>query len=243
VEVDGTTGLVVGGFAAPSASDSPKSASWHNVLVQELPPADIKAGRPRDPDIEDRVYDAAIAIYSQVGWAGFNFAVISRAAGIGKSAMYRRWSSREELLADTLKARWLPVEEINTGHLRDDLRRLAMLFLTLLSSSYGSAHVQMQADRLHFEEVRTATDDYFRQLIRLGRQIVRRAVARGELPTEMSPALVMDLVVGGAMNHVMSTPASLRAEMESRMSKFGDELVEAVLRGVSARTPVPAEEN
>ena len=96
------------------------------------------------------MYDAAIMIYSQVGWAGFNFAVISRAAGIGKSAIYRRWSSREELLSDTLKARWLPVEEINTGHLRDDLRRLAMLFLTLLSSSYGSAHVQMQADRLHF---------------------------------------------------------------------------------------------
>jgi AcrR family transcriptional regulator len=186
------------------------------------------------------VYDAAIDIYSQVGWPGFNFGVISRAAGIGKNAMYRRWSSREELLADTLRARWLPVAEIDTGHLRDDLLRLAMLFLTLLSSKYGSAHVQMQADRLHFEEVRAATDDYFRQLVRLGRQIVRRAVARGELPAEMTPALVIDLVVGGAMNHVMSTPGSLRAEMETHMVQFGNELVETVLRGVSAQIQ-PAE--
>lgn len=188
------------------------------------------------------MYDAAIDIYSQAGWAGFNFAAISRAAGIGKNAMYRRWSGRSELLADTLKARWLPVEEIDTGHLRDDLLRLAMLFLTLLTSKYGSAHVQMQADRLHFDEVRAATDDYFRQLVRLGRQIARRAVARGELPAEMSPTLIIDLVVGGAMNHVMSTPASLRAEMETRMDYFGHELVEAVLRGVSAQIPPRTEE-
>ena len=210
------------------------------MIVQQLRAAENKAGRPRDPDIEDRVYDAAIDIYSHAGWAGFNFAAISRAAGIGKNAMYRRWSSREDLLADTLKARWISVEEIDTGYLRDDLLRLAMLFMTLLNGKYGSAQVQMQADRLHFQEVRTATDDYFRQMVRLGRQIVRRAVSRGELPPQMSPTLIIDLVVGGATNHVMSTPPSLRSDMAARMDHFGAELVDAVLRGVSAEIPSPA---
>jgi AcrR family transcriptional regulator len=203
--------------------------------VQQFSSAEIaRAGRPRDPDIEDRVYDAAIDIYSRAGWAGFSFAAVSRATGIGKNAIYLRWSSRGELLADTLKARWLPMEEIDTGHLRDDLLRLSMLFLTLLTSTYGNAAVQMQADRLHYPEVRAATDDYFARMVRMGRQIVRRAVGRGELPPQMSPTLVIDLVVGGATNHVMSTPPALRPHMEARIDQFGAELVEAVLRGVSA---------
>ena len=216
------------------------SGSPAYVPVREPHAADtVKAGRPRDPDIEDRVYDAAIDIYSHAGWAGFNFAAVSRAAGIGKNAIYRRWSSRGELLADTLEARWIPLEEIDTGGLRDDLHRLTMLFLELLTSQYGYAAVQMQVDRQHFEEVRAATDDYVMGTVRLGRQIVRRAVARGELPPQMSPTLIIDLVVGGVTNHVMSTPPELRPEMETRMGDFGAHLVDAVLRGVSAEISPP----
>jgi len=190
-----------------------------------------RPGRPRDPDIEDRVFDAAMAIYASAGWAGFNFEVITRATGIGKAAIYRRWPYRGALLADTLRARWMTVEDIDTGNLRDDLIRLVRLILTSHTGRYGFAAIQMQADRLHHDEVREATDEYVQKTIRAGRQIVHRAVARGELPVRIKPALIIDPVVGGAQNHVTSTPPDLRPAMEASMFDFGDDLVDTVLRG------------
>ena len=38
-------------------------------------------GRPLDPGLEDRVFDAAIALYAETGWAGFSFEAVARRAG------------------------------------------------------------------------------------------------------------------------------------------------------------------
>jgi AcrR family transcriptional regulator len=192
-----------------------------------------RPGRPRNPDIEDRVFDAAIDIYGRVGWAGFNFEVVTRATGIGKAAIYRRWPTREDLLAATLSARWGTVNDIDTGTLRGDLLCLVSYFSERLTGSFGAVSVHINADRLHFPEARQATDAFIADEIRAGRQIVRRAMARGELPEHTRPSLVIDLVVGGMQNHVLTTPPSLRAEMEASIKEFGEDLVDTVLRGVS----------
>jgi AcrR family transcriptional regulator len=191
-----------------------------------------RLGRPRDPDIEDRVYEAAMDTYSRVGWAGFTFEAITRSTGIGKAAIYRRWASRGELLGDTFKNRWLTVDEIDTGSLRADLIALTNMFLHHMTSQYGTVVIHMRVDRLQYQEVRDATDEYHLQMVRAGRQIVRRAVRRGELPADVSPTLIIDLVVGGIQNHVITTPPHLRSQMEARMYKFGEEMVDAVLRGI-----------
>lgn len=199
-----------------------------------------RPGRPRDPDIEDRVFDAAIHIYSRVGWAGFNFESVTRATGIGKAAIYRRWPTRGELLAATLNARWISAQEIDTGTLRGDLLSLVADFSNRLTSGYGSVAVHVNADRIHYPEAREATDAFIKQEVRAGRQIVRRAVTRGELPQGTWPSLIIDLVVGAMLNHVMSTPPSLRAKMEASLGGFGEEVVDTVLRGVAA-SPLRAE--
>ena len=57
-----------------------------------------KAGRPRDPQLEERVFRAALDLYGEAGWAGFNLTKIAAEAGVGKSSLYSRWSDRDELL-------------------------------------------------------------------------------------------------------------------------------------------------
>jgi AcrR family transcriptional regulator len=207
-------------------------------LVQQLDVTEgARPGRPRNPDIEDRVFDAAIEIYSRVGWAGFNFEAVTRATGIGKAAIYRRWPTRMDLLVAALKARWGTVGDIDTGTLRGDLLGLVEFFSARLTGSFGSVSIHINADRLHFPEAREATDAHITAEVRAGRRIVRRAIARGELPERTRPSLVIDLVVGAMQNHVLSTPASLRPEMVASLEGFGEDLVDTVLRGVSARNP------
>ena len=60
-------------------------------------------GRPADPDIERRVIAAALAVYGEVGWAGFSLDRVARRAPVGKAALYRRWPTREDLLLAALE--------------------------------------------------------------------------------------------------------------------------------------------
>src|SRR5438128_640042 len=83
------------------------------------------AGRPRTPDLEQRVQDAVIDLYCDVGWAALTFDAVARRAGVGKSALYLRWPTKERLLLDALAARMMPVTLIDTGSVREDLIRFA----------------------------------------------------------------------------------------------------------------------
>ena len=58
----------------------------------------VKAGRPRDPQLEERVFRAALDLYGEAGWAGFNLTKIAAEAGVGKSSLYSRWNDRDTLL-------------------------------------------------------------------------------------------------------------------------------------------------
>ena len=191
-------------------------------------------GRPRDPGLEDRVFDAAIALYAEAGWAGFSFEALARRSGVGKAGLYSRWPNRSDLQRQTFEARWLAPERIDTGSLREDLLALALQVFTVLTSAYAGAARWMAIDRENHAEVREATSPYGDAAIREGRAMVRRAMARGEVPSSVNPGLVMDLVVGGVTNHVATTPLRLRNAMIEKKEAFARDLVDAVLRGVGA---------
>ncbi|BEL05549.1 TetR/AcrR family transcriptional regulator [Actinoplanes sichuanensis] len=191
-----------------------------------------RRGRPRDPDVEDRVFDAAIELYGRTGWAGFNFEGVARVSGIGKAALYRRWSHRAQLLNDALKARWIRVDDIDTGDIRGDLLAVARLLLDVLTGIRGEVYLRILTDTGLHPEVHEATADYRAGVVAPSRAMVHRAAARGELPAGTDPGLVIDLVVGAVQNHVLTTPPELRDRMQERMHAYAEQVVDTVLRGV-----------
>src|ERR1700722_6252959 len=83
-------------------------------------------GRPADPDLENRVYGATLALYREVGWGGFSLDVVARRARVGKAALYTRWGSKETLIAAALTNLVHTVPALGTtGSLRSDLLQLA----------------------------------------------------------------------------------------------------------------------
>lgn len=195
----------------------------------------VRRGRPRDPEIEDRVYDAAASLYSQVGWNGFRVEALARESGVGKAAIYRRWPDRVQLLAQVLVARSLYFEDIDTGDTRADLEAMADLYIAHLTGPHGNLLHQVLVDRLHFAEAREASDEYYRTLVLAGRRIGRRALKRGDVPSAAAATLMIDMVIGGIQNHIVTTPRDLRKQMRSRLPQFRDHLVHAAMVGV--RTP------
>ncbi|HWG02637.1 MAG TPA: helix-turn-helix domain-containing protein, partial [Trebonia sp.] len=91
----------------------------------------VSAGRPRDPELDRRIAQAALDLFGEAGWAGFAMEAVARRAGVGKASVYLRWSTKEALLTDAVTIRLTRVADVDTGTLRGDLTELAVQMLDL----------------------------------------------------------------------------------------------------------------
>ncbi|NDZ96728.1 TetR family transcriptional regulator [Streptomyces sp. SID6673] len=91
------------------------------------------AGRPRDPEKDVAVLDAARALLREGGYQAANIAAIARRAGVGTPTVYRRWARRETLIEDAVfGARDISLPT-PTDDLHADLRAWVRLFLAHLA--------------------------------------------------------------------------------------------------------------
>lgn len=63
-----------------------------------------KRGRPLDPDVSAAALDATLTLLEEHGYAGLRVADVAERAGIGLGALYRRWSTKQELVLSALRA-------------------------------------------------------------------------------------------------------------------------------------------
>ena len=61
-------------------------------------------GRPRSPVVDKAILRAALELFIEHGVAGASIERIAKHAGVAKTSIYRRWSSREALLAQAIEA-------------------------------------------------------------------------------------------------------------------------------------------
>ncbi len=131
------------------------------------------------------ILDAAINLLAEVGYEGLTMDLVAARARDGKATVYRRWSSKAEMVLDAvrhMKADLVDLQRLpDTGTLRDDLLALfrprsvteterkmrAMAGLaTLLSQDPASAEAGHSATAAPWVEA--------------NRVLIRRAIARGE---------------------------------------------------------------
>ncbi|MEU4243408.1 TetR/AcrR family transcriptional regulator [Actinoplanes sp. NPDC026619] len=190
-------------------------------------------GRPRDPEVDRRIARAALDVFGELGWAGFAMEVVAKRAGVGKASLYLRWSSKESLLTDALTTGLLRVSDVDTGTLHGDMVELATQMLDLYSgpASRAALRLSLEAGAIpgvgeNYEAMRTA------QTL-AARAIVRRGIARGELPPGTSVTLLLDTLAGGAMMHALSTPPGKRAALAANTADHARRLVDFLLRAVT----------
>lgn len=77
------------------------------------------------PVVTDAITTAAIDELMESGYARLAMDRVARRAGVGKSAIYRRWPSKQDMVVDVLALLSLPVGPApDTGSLRGDVRAL-----------------------------------------------------------------------------------------------------------------------
>lgn len=165
---------------------------------------DGRLDRTRDPAI----LDAALAELTEHGYAKANMNDIAARAGVGKAAIYRRWSSKAALMTDVL-VHWRPElvdDDIpDTGSLEGDfdefVERTARKEGNLVSNDL-LLRVALEATR--DPELASAMDKLLpfkgRQLVTV---IIQQAVRRGELP-ERDWSVIADALIAMGLMRVIN---------------------------------------
>src|SRR5918994_7697847 len=101
-------------------------------------------GRPRQPDIDQRLLVATRELLAEVGYARLTVDAVASRAGAGKAAIYRRYTSRTELIFAALFADPALVHRsdvVNTGSLAGDLGAEAADLLSVFGDPVAQAAV------------------------------------------------------------------------------------------------------
>jgi AcrR family transcriptional regulator len=186
-------------------------------------------GRPRDPSLDARVHAAAREVYGRLGWAGFSIETVARKARVGKSSIYLRWPDTTALLLDMLESTVdLPLDT-DTGSVRGDLLVLARSILDLLIGEDGDTLLRLSTEARMIPELAPRWEQFVQANVVTVRRIVRRAVARGELPAGTAVDLLLNALVGGLMMQCLATPPSRRARIAKDANRYTESLVDLVL--------------
>lgn len=196
-------------------------------------PRSGRPGRPPDPEIEPRVLTAALDVYTEVGWGGFTIDAVVRTSRVGKAAIYRRWPTKEQLVADAITSMHVRLTDQLTGSFRDDLSLIADSLSRRYVSRHGLAYLRAQIEAKVFPDVLgVALDSQRRETIARGRAVVVAAIERGEVSRDTSPALVMDALAGTIINHLMLTPKDDLDELGEERGEFIERVVNLVIAGI-----------
>jgi AcrR family transcriptional regulator len=163
-----------------------------------------RPGRRRDHTRDPEILEAALDVLAETGYDGMTIDMVAARAKAGKATLYRRWSSKAELVIDAvacMKHNNIDLAHLpDTGTLRGDLiamikphaiedgeRKLQVMagLISMLSRDPGLA----EAVRAALVEPRAAVNRF----------LIRRAADRGEISADrdietlslIGPAMVM----------------------------------------------------
>jgi AcrR family transcriptional regulator len=142
-----------------------------------------KGPRRRGDALYAAIFEATLAELTAVGYAELKMEHVANRARASKGSLYRRWSSRAELVADAVH-HTLPgcCAKPDTGCTREDILGCLRGFANLLNGPSGEAVRGLMAETIRdadlMEVVRTR---FIEPGVNLFLDVLRRGAARGEV--------------------------------------------------------------
>ncbi|MFE9992689.1 TetR/AcrR family transcriptional regulator [Streptomyces sp. NPDC005381] len=198
-------------------------------------PAQASSPRRRGAVLERAILEAALEQLGTVGWNGLTMEGVAARAQTGKAAVYRRWPSKEDLVADALQA-GLPnlTEAPDLGSVREDLLELCRRVREAMFSQPGFAlrSVLHECDVTQAERFnRVILGGVVEPTMRLLRAVIHRGIARGEVRADADNPYVFD-VIPAMMMYRSKVCASEWSDQD--LQGMIDQLMVPLLRGGAA---------
>jgi AcrR family transcriptional regulator len=158
--------------------------------------APTRRGRPRDPSRDRAILEAARTVLAERGFTGASMEAIAHTAGVGKDTVYRRWSSKEDLVGRLLTV--LADEGVRPGALDEDPRFALFLFLQDVvrlntESDFGAIVAGVVGESARNAELATKFREFWAARRQIARDLVRDTVGPAS-PSETER--IVDHLVG-----------------------------------------------
>ncbi|MBX3233419.1 MAG: TetR/AcrR family transcriptional regulator [Labilithrix sp.] len=151
---------------------------------------------------------ATVAELADSGYRAFRIDVVSAAAGLNKTTIYRRWPSKAVLVAAAVEWMRRFVHDVplpDTGSLERDLVEAFRRKEGFKDRVEGKAWARLLAEK-NDPEVSVAIDAAVKERSADWYAMVTRAIARGELPKGTDPRLLLRML--SAVIEAWNAPAS-----------------------------------
>lgn len=185
------------------------------------------AGRPRDATKDAAILEAALELFVEEGVEGASFEKIARRAGTTRPAIYRRYASKEHLIAsaighwrETWERRFAPwqtmsVDEAVAALTSPEVARITAnpLALRLFARLIGSIpdHPELMAT-------------YWRHYLAPRREALGRILSeardKGMVRSGADIDILRDMVMGALMSRLLLQPAPSEEEMQDYFGRL-----------------------
>jgi len=199
------------------------------LAVPRRPP-----GRPRSERADRAILDAALALFVERGFDNISIDDISARAGVARTTVYRRWSSKAALIAEAIGSeRGAPELDVDAKagspeRVFDSLAQaltapdMKKIMARLIGASVDHPELIAAYWRTYMEP---------RRLAAMGR--LEAAQARGQLPADTDVSVILDVIAGAIAYQMVVRPGERTAgEIKSHLM--------AVLRELGIDSALPA---
>jgi AcrR family transcriptional regulator len=179
-----------------------------------------------DAQRDQIIHETTLSTLGEVGYDALSIAQIAKCAGVSKATIYRRYPNKLELVIGSLELGITLPELPDTGSGLSDIKMMARLIITFaLNDSSRCLLGCMMVARSRNPELAEAMK---RRVVgprrARGRQVLERAIRRGELPQDTELELMMDMIFGSLfIRHARGDEVTL---------EVADTLAEAVWTGM-----------
>lgn len=179
------------------------------------------AGRPRSEKTRRATLESAFRLLKKHGFAGVSMQQIVTDAGVSTATLYRWWKNKHEILLDAYLE--MTGELLPSKNRFPPLKRLQEYTLRIaafIESENGRVFLNLlmaiQQDRELYE---TFFEKVFQPRRAEGRDVVREAMAAGDLPSTVDPDFIIDLLVGPQILRALLSK-NVTADFAARVFNF-----------------------
>ncbi|MFC4116959.1 TetR/AcrR family transcriptional regulator [Nonomuraea zeae] len=167
-------------------------------------------GRPRDPQTDTAILEAALELFVERGVEGISIEQVAKRAGVGKPTVYRRWSTKEDLIAQAIE-QWVAAEvtpsaaDVYALPLRDIVEGvLPAAAETAASPAFRALVARIMGSAVSHPSLMAV---YWRHYIVPRRQLaaamLQRAQADGTLAPDTDLDVLIDMMAGAVTYRVL----------------------------------------
>lgn len=155
-------------------------------------------GRPLDDELTGRVLTEVREALDAVGYVNLKIEKIAAAVGCGKTTIYRRWPTKAEVAAAAILDGVDPGETPDTGDVVEDLVEHAWQNVRNFKpeGQQKATHNRTLLAMFDAEVIPLIEARYMKKRHVMGREILDRAVARGQVSESLDQDLIIDTIAG-----------------------------------------------